>query len=174
MNRLNAVVEVQERRTGKPDSTLERHVRSAIRGTVTDAAAVHVSVLDGEVHVFGRVPAGEVDRLMERVWSVYGVTSVTNHTWPDAPPARSRPRPARATGFIKRKHGSRTGSGQAARFLAGACASMLVAFGARRADRRGAVLALAGLLLLERAAAGILLEGPRGYTGPRSKRTGRA
>jgi hypothetical protein len=58
------------------DDVVAARVRSKLGRAVSHPHAIQVAVNQGSVTLSGRILAGEVDQLLNRVWSVRGVTGV--------------------------------------------------------------------------------------------------
>jgi uncharacterized membrane protein len=60
------------------DDVVAERVRSKLGRAVSHPHAIHVAVNQGRVTLSGQILAREVDQLLERVWSVRGVTGIEN------------------------------------------------------------------------------------------------
>jgi uncharacterized membrane protein len=71
---LNSILRCEE----ADDDVVAERIRSKLGRAVSHPHAIHVSVNQGRVTLSGQILAREVDQLLNRVWSVRGVTGVEN------------------------------------------------------------------------------------------------
>jgi hypothetical protein len=137
------------------DRVLGERVRSRIGAVVGHAGAIDVAVTDGRVVLAGPVLREEVDRLIRRVAAVRGVKSVESrldiHAEPgNVPGLQGRPRTPRGGEVFELAQASWSPT---ARVAVGAAGMGTLAWGVRRGDVLGLVLALSALALVVRAVA---------------------
>lgn len=81
-----------------PDEVLEARIESKIRPVISDAGAITLQAVQGNVQLTGPIPADEVDDLLKAVRSVRGVGTVENRLTvePEStgiPARKRRPKP---------------------------------------------------------------------------------
>jgi uncharacterized membrane protein len=151
---VGAVAEVRSRlrREAVSDEVVEERVRASIGPILRHSRSVAVAARDGRVTLSGSVLADEVDRLLARVASVRGVTSVEDHLeihqQPDSVPGlQGDPGPRTGERFeLMQQYWS-----PAARLTAGLAGGALAVGGVVTRGVLGAALGLAGVALSARA-----------------------
>jgi uncharacterized membrane protein len=137
------------------DEILHDRIRSAIGRVVTHPGAIEVVVTDGRVTLQGHVLADELDRLIERVEQVRGVSEVQNelevHRSAEGVPSLQGSGRARE----ERPELLQENWAPATRLLMGVAGSLLVVRGFRARGRWARVLKLSGVGLLTRAASNV-------------------
>ena len=151
VNRTKGMFAVLRRRLdgrNADDVVLEERVRSAIGRVVRHAGSVEVMAQDGVVTLGGPVLAEEVERLLNKAYTVPGVQDVINRldvyqNASDIPGLQGR-------GMLPQQRGSRRWL-PAARMLAGGAGAGLTLFGLRRRGFFGVLALVTGLSLGARA-----------------------
>jgi uncharacterized membrane protein len=137
------------------DEVLHERVRSAVGRVVSHPSAITVTVSEGRVTLAGHVLADEVDRLIDRVSRVRGVTEVSNeleiHRSSDGIPALQGPGRPR----VERPELLQENWAPTTRLVIGALGGILVLQGTRRRGPVGRALSVLGVGLLTRAASNI-------------------
>jgi uncharacterized membrane protein len=127
---LNSIFRCEE----ADDDVVAARVRSKLGRAVSHPHAIHVTVDQGRVTLSGQILAGEGDQLLNRVWSVRGVTGVENkleaHEQAGAVSSLQGGTPHRGeTPELMQSNWS-----PAVRFLVGIGGGALTLYGARRKD----------------------------------------
>lgn len=139
-----------------PDPVLEDKIRGKIARMIARPDAVHVSVLQGKVFLWGTAREEEVRRFSESVSSIRGVKSLENRlealtppftSWDDAEPGSRPPR---------RKPGSYS---PAVSMIMAAGGVTMTAVGFRLRGASGALMVAGGAALLGAGAAGLMSRG---------------
>lgn len=137
-------------RNGADDRVIEARVRSELGRIVSHPGAIFALVEDGHVTLAGDVLASEVERLMDVVGRVRGVTGVTSqlrvHETGENVPALQggAPRTGQEPEFLQDNWSP------AARLVAGVAGGGLTLLGLRRRGPLGSAIGLMGLALLAR------------------------
>ena len=124
------------------DDVVAERIRSKLGRAVSHPHAIHVAVNQGRVTLSGQILAREVDQLLNRVWSVRGVTGVEN-----------RLEAHEQSGGVSSLQGGAPHPGEtpelmqsnwspAIRFLTGIGGGALTLYGARRKDLLSAAVGL--------------------------------
>lgn len=135
------------------DRRLESRVRAILGRVASHPSAITVTASNGNVTLNGDVLASEVDELIREVKSVRGANDVNNELVvfdsANGVPSLQGGRPRTGDEFeLAQENWS-----PAARFLTSIAGGALTLYGARRHDRFGSALGLAGLALLGRGLA---------------------
>jgi uncharacterized membrane protein len=124
------------------DDVVAERIRSKFGRTVSHPHAIHVDVNQGRVTLSGQILASEVDQLLNRVWSVRGVTGVENRLEAHGQPGDV----SSLQGGIPRRGETpelmQSNWSPAIRFLAGIGGGALTLYGARRKDFFSAAVGL--------------------------------
>jgi uncharacterized membrane protein len=149
------------------DEVLVERVRAKLGRVISHPHQIEVTAAQGRVMLSGPVLATEVDRLVEAVSAVRGVTGVDRHLviheQADNVPSLQggRLRSGETSAFMQ------TNWAPAARLLGGVVGATLALYGARRRGMLGAALGLVGGSLLARAATNLEIRDLAGYGGGR-------
>jgi uncharacterized membrane protein len=150
------------------DDILVERVRSGIGRVVRHPGSIEVAAKEGRVTLSGPILADEVDRLLRRVRSIYGVEAIANrlevHNEAGRVPGlqgNAALSPGERGEFLQ------VNWSPAARALAGTAAGGAMIYGVVRGGLLGAISALAGLLLFARAATNLELRRLTGIGIPR-------
>ncbi|HJS52299.1 MAG TPA: SRPBCC family protein [Pyrinomonadaceae bacterium] len=149
------------------DQVLEARVRSKMGRVTSHPHAINVAARNGEVTLSGPILDHEVDRLMQCVGAVRGVSNVVNELQPHKTPngisslQGGAPRESRSE-FMQQNWSP------AARLTAGAAGTAAVTYGLAKRDALGLGLGVAGAALLARSATNIEFQRLLGFGGGRS------
>jgi hypothetical protein len=127
---LNSIFRCEE----ADDAMVAARVRSKLGRVISHPHGIHVAVNQGHVILSGQILASEVDHLINRVWSVRGVTGVENRL-----EAHERAGGVSSLQGGTTRHGEtpelmRSNWSPGIRFLAGIGGGALTLYGARRKD----------------------------------------
>ena len=132
------------------DDVLVQRVRAVLGRTISHPSAIEVTADGGEVTLSGDILASEVDQIIKEVEKVRGVTQVNNalvtfETADGIPSLQGGVRKKGDEFELRQENWS-----PAARLLTSVAGGALAFYAARRHDRFGSALGLAGLALLTR------------------------